>query len=331
MALFRKDPFGPAWVLISPERGLEPSDFGSVGRPVGPSPLSPGNEEEFTEILALRPSSSGRGSPDWRARVIEHPAALLEPGEPAFLGRGPFRYAEGRGRQEIIVEHPDSAMTLDRMPPEHLVEVLRLYRDRLALLAGSAGIRHVQLTRSEGEAAGALYAHPHAVVLGVPIASRWVEEEFDVARAYHEAAGSCIFCDVIREELAERERVVTFNDAFVALAPFAAKTPFETWILPRRHSATFSSVTGNALPELADLLQTVLRAINSALDHPPFNLLMHTLPAPDDSYHWHIEILPRLTRQAGFDWSKGFYVNPTPPEDAVRFLREALALQVVGE
>src|SRR5699024_7542322 len=132
------------------------------------------------------------------------------------------------------------------------------------------GIRHVQLTRSEGEVAGALFAHPHAVVLGVPITNRWVEEELSAARRHHEAEGGCLFCAVLAQELQLRERVVSVNDSFVALAPFAAKTPFETWLLPRRHSATITKLAGNTLPDLADLLQTVLRAVNSALDRPPY-------------------------------------------------------------
>jgi UDPglucose--hexose-1-phosphate uridylyltransferase len=216
------------------------------------------------------------------------------------------------------------------MPRAHLVDVLRLYRERLALLAGRPGIRHVQLTRNVGRAAGAIYDHPHAQLLAIPVGSRWVDEEIDAARRYFEAEGRCLFCEVITRELGERERVVSANEAFVAIAPYASKTPFETWILPRVHDSAFTAVAVNTLPALADLLQTVVRALNTALDFPPYNLLVHTLPSAGDAhYHWHIELLPRLTRQAGFDWSTGFYVNPTPPEDAVRFLREALALQEV--
>ena len=330
MPVFRKDPFGSAWVLISPERGLEASDFGSALSRSETSQLSPGNEHRFSEILAVRPTTSAVDSPDWRMRVIRHPSALLEPKPFAHEGGDLFSFASSSGYQEIIVEHRDARRQLDVMARGHLIEVLKLYRERLGFLASRPDVRHVQITRNVGRAAGALFDHPHAQVLGMPVTNRWVEEEIGAAERHRERSGRCLFCDVIEEELALRERLVTRNASFVAIAPYASRTPFETWILPRQHDSGFTGLASNTLADLADLLQTVLRSLNAALNHPPYNMVVHTLPqAGSDRYHWHIEILPRLTRQAGFDWGNGFYVNPTPPEDATRFLREALALQEV--
>ena len=267
---------------------------------------------------------------DWSMRVVANPAALLDARPPKEDGETLFRTAHGHGYQEIIVEHPDARMTMEAMPRAHLIDVLRLYRERLELLGRRPHVRHVQITRSVGSVAGALYQHPHAQVVAVPVGSRWVDEEIEAARAHHDATGRCLFCDVMRREVELRERVLSSNDAFVAFAPFASKTPFETWIVPRAHTSSFAGVASNTLPLLADLLQTALRGLGDALDRPPYNLLLHTLPVNGDgAYHWHIELLPRLTDQAGFDWSSGYYINPTPPEDAVRFLREALALQEV--
>jgi UDPglucose--hexose-1-phosphate uridylyltransferase len=332
MPLFRKDPFGRAWVLLSPERGLLPSDFGSVPAAKPRSPLSPGNEGKVsTEIAAVRPSASTVDGPDWRMRVIGHPAALVSPRGFAEEGESLFRHAPSSGYQEIIVEHPDATMTLDAMPRAHLVDLLKLYRDRLALHGERPGVKHVQLTRNVGRAAGALFEHPHAQLLAVPVANRWVQEEMEVAAAHTAQHGTCLFCDVLAREMELRERIVTYNEEFVALAPFASKTPFETWILPRRHGSAYAGVAANTLPLLADIVQAVTRALNAALDSPPYNMAFHTAPRNDQGdFHWHIEVLPRLTTQAGFDWGAGFFVNPTPPEDAVRFLREALALQEVG-
>jgi UDPglucose--hexose-1-phosphate uridylyltransferase len=331
MPSFRKDPFGHAWVLISPERGLLASDFGSIEPATGPSPLSPGGDASLREIAALRPSASTAGGPDWRVRVVEHPAAMVQDRPASFGGAAPFEHAASRGFQEIIIEHPDAAERLETMPREHVTEVLRVYRDRLALLAKKDGIRHVQVSRSVGRPAGAQYDHPHAQVLALPVSNRWLDEEAAVARGHFASTGRCLFCDVIAAELEQRERVVTQNADFVAFAPYASKQPFETWIVPRRHPGPFATEPGNLLPSLAELIQVVLRSLNAALNDPPYNLVLHTLPLVDQAFHWHIEILPRLTRQSGFDWGTGFYVNPTPPEDAARFLREALALQEVGQ
>lgn len=331
MPQFRRDPFGPAWVIISPERGLEPSDFGSVAA-VERSPFVPGGEAALgREVRALRPSGSPTGAPDWRIRVIESPSAMLEPNKPFKpVEEGLFVHAASSGYQEVIIEHPDPRMTLDAMPRAHLLELLKIYRERLEQLARKPDIRHVQLSRNVGAVAGASTSHPHAQVLAVPVLNRWVEEEVEAARRHFEEHGQCLFCAVIAAEEQARARLVSSNEHFVAIAPYASKTPFETWILPRQHASGFSALTATALPSLAEMLQAVLRAMNGALDQPPYNLLVHTLPQEDDSrYHWHIELLPRLTQQAGFDWSSGFYVNPTPPEAATRFLREALALQEV--
>ncbi|MEX2501832.1 MAG: hypothetical protein WD336_05620 [Trueperaceae bacterium] len=331
MSTFRKDPFGSAWVLISPERGLEASDFGSVGRSAELSPLSPGEDPSLREIDARRPSGSRRDGRDWRIRVLEAPGALLDDRPFEVAGEVPYLHALARGRQEIVVEHPDARARIERFPSEHLIELLRVWRERMAHLADDATIRHVQLVRNVGSLAGATYDHPHAMLLASPVPNRWVDEERSVAALHHREHGRCLFCDVIRHECEHRERLVASNDRYVAIAPWAAKTPFETWILPRRHASAFGAEPVNALPDLADLLRSVVRSLVTALDDPPYNLLLHAVPeVADGAYHWHIELLPRLTRKAGFDWSSGFFVNPTPPEDAARFLREASVLDEVG-
>ncbi len=339
MSQFRKDPFGTAWVMISPERGLEPSDFGSVvtedrvsSRHPNDCILCPGHEAQTSsELRALRSSQSSTDSPDWRARVIPHPAALLQSKAFAEEGEAPFVRAPSSGYQEIIVEHPDHTMRLERMSREHLGEVLKLYRDRLEHLATKPHIRHVQITRNVGQAAGAMFAHPHAQVLALPVDNRWVEEERQAARGYFTQHRRCLFCEVIGAELEHRERVVSANAHFVALTPYASRQPFETWVLPRQHSSRFGKLSSNNLSDLAELLQSVIVAMNAALDYPPYNIVLHTLPSQaEPSYHWHFEILPRLTNQAGFDWGSGFYVNPTPPEAAARFLRESLALRGIS-
>lgn len=336
VSLLRKDPFGPAWVLILPERGLERSDFGPTEPGDEPSPFAPGREALLPpEIQALRPSASSANGPDWRARVIPAPGsafdARLGEAHAGEHGQGVFRWRHASGREELVIEHPDPAMRWSGMPIEHLSDVLRLYRDRVAHHACDPAVRHVQVTRTTGRAAGAVVDHPHGRVLAVPVPNRWIEEERAAAREHHDATGRCLFCDVLEADLAARERVVSANAAFVAVAPYAAKVPFETWIVPRTHQSAFAAVAANELPLLASLLRSLMRAIDDALDAPPTNMILHTLPhAGDGAFHWHLEVLPRLTRQAGFDWASGSYVNPTPPEDAARFLRETLALAEVG-
>lgn len=335
MSLLRKDPFGPTWVLISPERGLLASDFGSAFERAradarsafDEAPLGPGREAALPpEIVALRPSGAPAGGPDWRARVLPLPGSPFTVRPFVPTSDGWFVSASASGAQELIVEHPDPTQRLETFPLDHLAAVLRLYRDRVAHHATRPDVRHVQVSRNVGRAAGAVYDHPYGQLLALPVANRWVEEEYEAAAGHLVHTGRCLFCDVLEQELVARERIVTANEAFVAFAPFAAKTPFETWIMPREHQSGYQELAGNRLAALAEILRSVVEAMNAALDHPPYNLVLHTVPAAGDRrYHWHVELLPRLTRQAGFDWSVGAYVNPTPPEAAAHFLREAVA------
>jgi UDPglucose--hexose-1-phosphate uridylyltransferase len=339
MSFLRKDPFGAAWVLISPERGLDPADFAGLDgspdaadRAADRGVLAPGREAELpAEIVALRPSGAPAGGPEWRARVVPLPGSPFAARPFVPVQDGVLVSAPAAGAQELIVEHPDAAQRLETFPSDHLVEVLRLYRDRVAHHAARPEVRHVQVSRNVGRAAGARYDHPHGQLLALPVPNRWVEEEREAAAGHRVVSGRCLFCDVLDFELLARERIVSANEAFVAFAPFAAKSPFETWVMPRDHQSAFQELAGNHLPLLADLLRTVLEALDAALDRPPYNLVLHTIPTPaDGGYHWHLELLPRVTRNAGFDWSLGAYVNPTPPEAAAHFLREAIAGVAAG-
>jgi UDPglucose--hexose-1-phosphate uridylyltransferase len=330
MPQFRKDIFSDAWIMISPERGLEASVYGSV-RPNQASPLSPGNEASLGhEVRALRPQTSRPNSPDWRIRVVNIPNALVSPQAFEVEQQGLYQQATNYGYQELVIEHPDAHMTLETMPHEHVLEVLKVYQDRLAYMASKPDINHIQLIRSVGKSAGALYDHPHGQVLGLPVRSSWLEQERHYAEAYFQREGRNLFEDIWRTELTERERLITYNDAFVALAPFASKQPFETWLLPRQSNSSFTALASNVMPLLVEILQTILTAFNSALNHPPYTMLLHSLPKTGvEGYDWHIKLLPRLTQSMGFDWGSGFYTNPTPPEDAARFLREAILIQGV--
>ncbi|MEZ4630425.1 MAG: hypothetical protein R2880_06925 [Deinococcales bacterium] len=330
MSQFRKDPFSSAWVMISPERGLEASEFGSVEVIKGPSLFSPGFEHHLgEELYAIRTKHAG--FEDWQIRVIRHPHAVLSDKELTLQQEKLFSSASNSGYQEIIIEHPRSDMSLELMPKAHLVQLLQVYRQRLAHLSQQRHIKHVQLSRSVGRVAGNYFAHPHAQVVALPFENRWLEEEKQASSVYHQQSGTCLYCELINKELELRERIVSSHENFVALSPYAAKMPFETWILPRRHDSAFSSLLDSQLHGLAMILVDVLEAMNRTLSHPPYHLLLHTLPCTgDSSYHWHIEILPRLRAEAGFDMGSGLYINPTPPEEAARFLRQTLAMREVS-
>ena len=163
-------------------------------------------------------------------------------------------------------------------------------------------------------------------MIALPIVPKRVREEVDNSKHYCDEKERCIFCDMIRQEIETESRVILVREHFVALAPYAPRFPFETWILPRQHSSAFENMPGPYYGSLAKIIRELLARLDSALAFPSYHYVVHTSPIGEeinDHSHWHIEMMPKLTKVAGFEWGTGFYINPTPPEEAARFLREA--------
>jgi UDPglucose--hexose-1-phosphate uridylyltransferase len=163
-------------------------------------------------------------------------------------------------------------------------------------------------------------------LIALPVIPFTVQEEMNGAKRRFEYHERCIFCDIIRHELELQSRVVAAGEHFVALSPYASRFPFETWILPRRHLSHYEHTDNSLMPNLAWVVKSVLKRLDKVLEKPAFNFVIHTAPvqeAPMAHYHWHIEIIPKLTRVAGFEWGTGFYINPAAPEESAQFLRDA--------
>jgi len=331
MPELRKDPVVGRWVIISTERSRRPTSFEPVPPVKQPSfcPFCPGQEDKTPpEVYALRPADGRPNSPGWRVRVVPNkfPALQIE-GTLDRRGEGLYDKMNGVGAHEVVIETPEHAVDLADLPVEHLSQVLAAYRERIEDLHRDRRFRYVLIFKNHGANAGATLEHTHTQLIATPIIPRILQEELDGARRYFELKERCVFCDIVAQETAEENgrRVVAGSERFLAIEPFAPRFPFETWILPRRHAAAFQSLADDGEREdLARLLKDVLMRLNLALDRPPYNFVLHTSPVSDgdlEYYHWHIEIMPKLTRVAGFEIGSGFYINPTPPEDAAQFLR----------
>jgi UDPglucose--hexose-1-phosphate uridylyltransferase len=151
-------------------------------------------------------------------------------------------------------------------------------------------------------------------------------EEMEGAKNYYRYKDRCVFCDIVHQELRDKDRIVMENAEFVAIAPYASRSPFELWILPKKHFSSFTDVPSTGYSALAAILREVLGRIRVTLEDPPYNFTLHTSPfneLSNEHYHWHFEIIPKLSKIAGFEIGSGFYINSTPPEEATAFLREA--------
>jgi len=226
---------------------------------------------------------------------------------------------------EVVVETPDHEARLATLGRLRWRELLGVWRERIEALAGTAGVRHVLVYRNEGAEAGATLAHPHAQILGLPRVPREIEDELAGARGSGEGAGpACVFCNRLAEEIEEGTRVIRADENVVMLAPFASRVPYETWILPRRHAAAFGASPATVMDAVADRIAEWGERMEALLGRFPSNLVLHTAPLGMEEsprYHWHLELLPRLTRDAAFERGSGWSINPVFPEQAAARLR----------
>jgi len=327
----RKDPIIGRWVIISTDRAKRPSDFVRESVDIkgnGFCPFCYGNESKTPpEILAYGRNGTGANEPGWSVRVVPNkfPALGIE-GDLDRQGEGLYDKMSGVGAHEVIIETPTHDATLATLTEKSVEDVLSAYRDRMLDLKNDRRFRYILIFKNHGSAAGASLEHTHSQLIALPIVPKRVREEVDYAKRYFQEKERCIFCDMIRQEIDTASRVITENEHFIAIAPFAPRFPFETWLLPRQHSSSFENNQSPIYASLARLLRNVVARIDSVLDRPAYNYTIHTSPVGEeinDHYHWHIEMMPKLTKVAGFEWGTGFYINPTPPEESARFLREA--------
>jgi UDPglucose--hexose-1-phosphate uridylyltransferase len=329
MSELRRDAVTGRWVIISTDRQKRPNDFRFEKASVaGPDhcPFCPGHEALTPpEIVSYRPNGGAPNTPGWDVRVVPNkfPALQVE-GTLDREGDGMFDRMNGIGAHEVIIETPHHDRPLAVMSEPEIEKVLWAFRERMLDLKQDFRLRYILVFKNHGAAAGATLAHPHSQLIALPIVPDFVREEIDGARRHYEVKERCVFCDIIHQETGDGQRIIQENTDMIALAPYAPRFAFETWLLPRRHGARFEEAPRHEYESLARLLKATLQRMDRALESPAFNLILHTSPFSEqvaNEYHWHIEIMPKLTRVAGFEWGTGFYINPTSPEEAASVLR----------
>jgi UDPglucose--hexose-1-phosphate uridylyltransferase len=318
-------------VAIAVERQKRPNDFKVERVTVARDevcPFCPGHEDMTPpEVYAQRPDGSPPNTPGWTARVVpnRYPALRVE-GTLDREGDGMFDRMSGVGAHEVIIETPDHAKDFATMGEGEIVGMLAAWRDRILDLKRDFRFRYIVVFKNQGGAAGATLEHPHCQLIALPLVPDLVREELTGAKRHFDDKQRCIFCDIVHQELSDGRRIVLGDGHVIALAPWASRLPFETWLLPRQHGSRFEEAPWPELESLARALQALIARMNRALDTPPFNLILHTAPLAEDvgaHFHWHLEVMPKLSRVAGFEWGTGFYINPVAPEEAADVLRRA--------
>jgi len=342
MPELRKDPIVGRWVIISTERAKRPDQFGENFDP-GPPELTPcpfcaGNESLTPkEIFSIRPKQIPADSPGWELRVVPSIGPFLRiEGELDRRGKGVYDITNGIGAHEVVIETSRHINNMADLPREQILKIINCYIDRINDLERDKRFKYVLVFKNYGwSAGGSMIKHAKSQLIATPVNPKRVKEELAGSKQYFEFHERCVFCDLINQELTSRERIVLDIGGFIAVVPFAPRFPFETWILPKKHSCDFAALDNSSRDNLAEILRRSLLKLKTGLNDPPYNYVIHSAPfrrpkpgywkSIEQDYHWHIEIIPRLTRVAGFEWGTGFYICPLSPEDAAKFLREVKA------
>ncbi len=342
MPELRQDPITLRWVAIAVERAKRPHTFTQapkvVVKAVEECPFCVGHEQETpAEVMAYRDPKTSPNGPGWKVRVVPNLYPAFGPpfGDLDRRHVGPYTVINGLGVHEVLIDSPEHYKDLGLLPLDQVSLVLRAYIDRYLVHLSNPVLKYMLIIVNHGKEAGASREHPHTQLFGVPIVPHNVVEEIEGVRRHRHEKGTCIFCDIMGYEMKVGERIIYENDRFLVFAPYASKVPFETWLIPKAHRPHFEAMTDEEVRSCADALKTGLAKLHYGLNDPPFNYYIHTTPyreEEDGAYHWHLEILPKLSIWAGFELGSGILINTALPEAAAEFLRKVpIPEQVAAE
>jgi UDPglucose--hexose-1-phosphate uridylyltransferase len=342
MSELRRDPVSGTWVVVSldQEAGVNLHPDKRFQTPPEECPFCPGNEAESGHtIVAFPPVENGDPQTPpiaiWGLRVIPNRLPVLRTEMTLEReGIGMFDRISGVGAHEIIIDSPHHDHALHEFPLPQTRLMFSAWRDRLNDLRRDSRLRYISIFRNQGRRAGARISHPHSQLIATPAIPPNIRNELAGAKEYFEYKERCVFCDLIDQEREEKIRLVTQNRGFLAFCPFASRNPFEIWIVPRVHAHDYGTIREDQLLDLSEIITQVVTTVALALADPDVNLVLKSTPYPlrrgakwmtlEEDYHWHLEVIPRIARPTGYEWTTGMFVNPTPPEEAAAYLREFL-------
>ncbi len=330
MSEIREDIITGNHVVIASERGKRPHDFEheeETKQDDGYCPFCYGNEGDTPpEIMAVSDDPERKENESgWQIRVVPNKFAALDIDEDFYHQDGFYKKISGVGAAEVLIESPEHNSSLGTHELDHVTDIIKSLKKRYVDLSCDERLKYVQIFKNHGGTAGASLAHPHWQIMATPLVPAAVTGELDGAQDYYQENKSCAYCDVLEHELKNEERIVDKSEKFAAFAPYASRYPFETWVMPRGHQSCFGAIKEEEIEDLAEVLQKIIRKIEVGFDYPPYNIVLHTAPFVDgveEKYHWHVEILPRLSITAGFELGTGNFINPTPPEVAAQSIKE---------
>jgi len=333
MPELRQNPATKEWVIIATERAKRPEELGGkeeaeIEEKVKTCPFCLGNEHMTPgEILAYRTYGTKSDSKGWWIRIIPNKyPALIPKGELRRMKiDGFYRHMQGVGEHEVIIESPKHNLTIATMDDKQVEEIFLAYRERYITLSKDPKFEMILIFKNHGKGAGTSLKHPHSQLIASPITPMHIRHRIQEAMRYFDDNGECVYCVMMKKEKELEERVVLETDNFISFEPYASRSPFETWILPKKHQTSYEEITPEGVKELAYIAKRTLKKIYKGLNNPDFNYVIYSSPCHEkdvEYYHWHIQILPRVAAVAGFELGSGIYINTVIPENAAKYLRE---------
>jgi UDPglucose--hexose-1-phosphate uridylyltransferase len=332
MPQLRQNPATKEWVIIATERAKRPEEFQSPEEKETPQnkkdcPFCAGNESSTPdELFAFRTYGTKPNSAGWWIRVIpnKYPALVPKGDVKRMQFEGFYRHMDGVGSHEIVIESPDHERSLATMDQKQVEEIFLAFRERYCALKKDGRFEMILIFKNHGRGAGTSIRHPHSQIVAAPITPNHIRHYIEEAMRYFDDNGTCVYCEILSKELL-KERLILETENFVAFVPFAAKSPFEIWVLPKDHSSSYERITDVHIKELGFVMRQTLGKLHKALNNPAYNFMILSAPCHEEDleyFHWHIQIVPRVAQVAGFEMGSGIYINTVIPEETAKFLRE---------
>lgn len=316
-------------MIIAAGRAARPRDEPKEPRQRSPQPdfdadcpFCPGNEHQ-TPPATLELPRAEQGA--WRLRVVPNKYPALSPSEELQTPKrnGVFRYVPAWGRHEVLVETPFHNRVLADRDETEMGELLSVYQERCRELQSLDGVKYVLVFKNQGAEAGTSLVHPHSQIIAAPVVPERQKRMETIAARHHRRTGRCLYCDMVEQEIRDARRVIYRDDHYVVFQPFASAYAAETWIAPLAHETSFASAERAPLGRLGSILLRTLRQMRAAFDDPDYNFAIRSARPGAPRYHWHLQLIPRLTRSAGLELASGMYINPLSPEEAANRMRSA--------
>ena len=334
MPQLRQNPATKEWVIIAIERAKRPEEFQLPEIKDGTEntktcPFCEGNEHLTPdELLAFRTYGTKPGTPGWWIRVVpnKYPALIPTGDVKRMQFEEYFRYMDGVGSHEIVVEGTDHNKSMATMDQKQVEEIFLAYKARYAALKKDTRFENILIFKNHGREAGTSIRHPHSQIIAIPITPNHIRHYIEEAMRYFDDHGECVYCETLKKEKTQ-ERVVMETENFIAFVPFAARSPFEIWVLPKKHYSSYECITEMETKELGYIMKQTLGKLYKGLKDPGYNFIILSAPCHEEDleyFHWYIQIIPRVAQVAGFELGTGIYINTVIPEEAAKFLRETI-------